>query len=184
MTNFEHSVIDIDKHRMARTLEWGNGGRLMGWVLLHPPTTNAVGLTPEDRRCFVRAQEWGYDGFVQFFLFSLRCSDLRSFRRVADMAEENEDIGYLRLDERWDVYSDFLPACEEIVCAWGRDGLRFDSVGNLDLIDLASRDVAPLCLGKYRGQPHHLLDAGAAAERYPTNPNAALLGSSPWADVL
>jgi hypothetical protein len=144
----EFSLDMQHRYRLWRIWEPLTCRRLLGWIMLNPSTATHNESDPTVTRCWNRAKQLGYDGFVVVNVFAYRATDPKALPR--DMTAVGS-LNSLAIDRTADL-------CETLVAGWGAyTGGRKLSVCRKIVVDQIKH--LPLqCLGKtLGGDPKHPL---------------------------
>jgi len=142
------SISDCTRYRYSLTQRWGQGERLITWVLLNPSMVEEMVDDPTTLKVGEFSRRWGYDRMEIVNLFALRAAGPEELSAVEDPVGPKN---------RWFVHQAVTNA-ELVVVAWG------DEIGHVssrpktldDLVDLRRANVVMLCFGlTTAGNPLH-----------------------------
>lgn len=125
---------------------WGDGGRLLNFLMLNPSTADEFQNDPTIERCERRARAANYDGLIVTNLFALRATDPK------DMLAARDPIG----TENDAAISWCAAKSEKVICAWGKDGGHRGRAAEVVRL-LAGVDLYALKVSDVTGQPWHPL---------------------------
>lgn len=108
-------------YRFTLWRKWGDGDRLVLWIMLNPSTADEHVLDPTIRRCRGYSEAWGYDGLVVCNLFALRATNPRVLYHAADPGCGTENLDAILAE---------AAKATLIVAAWGNHGRILGQVGD------------------------------------------------------
>lgn len=129
---------------------WGEGDKMISFVMLNPSTADSFEDDPTIRRCIGFAQKWGFSGMYILNLFAYRSTDPKELLKVDDPIGESNQM-YL---------SDYTSISEMIVLAWGNYSIVEKLKSKFPEYSPYVRNKKPElhCLGQnIKGDPKHPL---------------------------
>ena len=141
------SISECSRYRYSLTERWGDGERLITWVLLNPSTIDEMADDATTRRVREFSGRWGYDRFEIVNLFALRTA------RPDELSAVDDPVGPKNLRFVRQAVSN----AELVVVGWG-DGIQHASRPETldEVVRLRRANTAMLCFGFTRaGNPLH-----------------------------
>lgn len=143
------AVIDeTEQYRYQFTCKWGNGRRLVTFVMLNPSQGNQSQDDRTLQRCISYAKHWGYDGIKVVNLFAYISTDPKELKGQVDAVGPENDKYVLDAAHR----------SERVIVAWGKKTFaqgRIDEVLELlSFVDLYAIEVTNC--GRYPKHPLYL----------------------------
>lgn len=106
-------------YRYELDRRWGDGDKLISWIMLNPSTADEFQDDATIRRCIAYSRLWGFDRLRIFNLFALRSTDPKALRTHKQPHGEFTEGG----ERKNDLY--ILTGCgETVIAAWGNHGAR------------------------------------------------------------
>jgi hypothetical protein len=108
-----------EEYRYALDRIWGDGQRIINFVMLNPSTADAFDNDPTVTRCMERTHALGCDGLVVTNLFAYRSTDPAALRKVPDPIGPSND----------EVIAYHARKAALVVCGWGALGSLYGRSG-------------------------------------------------------
>lgn len=146
---YESSAIisECGKYRYELRRKWGEGSRLVNFIMLNPSTADGIDDDPTIRRCIGFAKSWGYDGMIITNLFAFRATKPKEMRAAGD------PVG----PDNMSFIGKAFAATDKSICAWGAGGKHRDAdLRVMKYMIMVGRDRYALSLTK-GGHPGHPL---------------------------
>ncbi|ERG68013.1 DUF1643 domain-containing protein [Exiguobacterium chiriqhucha] len=105
------AIVDETKqYRYQFSCEWGDGGKIITFVMLNPSVGNQEQEDPTLKKCIAYAKKWGYDGLNVVNLFAYISTEPKELKKQIDPVGPDNDRHVLEA----------IRNSEKVIVAWGQ----------------------------------------------------------------